>query len=659
MRFNFGRGLRPSLGALLSPVPWRRTSFIGSGCLAAAILGLFAALCFDAARDTSPTYDEPGLMLAGYSYVARDCAEVPAENLRIAEILIGLPLLQLKPRIPDVLRSEKGLVIDQRPSELGALFLYDPANRTEAMLMASRMAVAASAVALGWILFAASRRLHGAAAGLLTLVLYCLSPVIISNGALATTDLVTALVFTVAAAAYWRLIHRPTLAWTAAFGISLGVLLSTKFTGVVFPAIAAVLLAVRWAAGPRPVRAWRLALVNSVAAAVAYGVIWLVYGFHYAHGVPLGASIWAQPDSGFAAKLIDICRRGHLLPEAYLFDIRVFLWKGNRLAFLMGRYSWVGFWSFFPLVIFFKTPPALLLALCLAAAATVLALRRNAPSSPRVDLYGLAPFLATGVVYGAIAVESRFNIGIRHILPVFPMLFVVAGAAARFPFRRRWQAVVIVAVILTGSVVEVLIARPNYLAYVNEFGGGPKNGWRLFVDSSYDWGQDLPAVRRWIDARAAGTGADRPVYFSYFGSDLIDHYGIRAILLPQDIERRTAIPAVLNPGTYIICATMLQGIGNGPIRGPWRREYEESYQAIGRKLLSIPIVTDDETRALQIYELLRFFRLCAYLRTREPDAWISPNVLVYELDEKSLTEALSGPPRGMVDKTSILGAPPD
>ncbi len=76
------------------------------------------------------------------------------------------------------------------------------------MLLASRMAVAAAAVALGWILFAASRRLHGPAGGLLTLVLYGLNPVIISNSALATTDLVTALVFTVAAGAYWRLIHR-------------------------------------------------------------------------------------------------------------------------------------------------------------------------------------------------------------------------------------------------------------------------------------------------------------------------------------------------------------------------------------------------------------------------------------------------------------------
>jgi hypothetical protein len=239
------------------------------------------------------------------------------------------------------------------------------------------------------------------------------------------------------------------------------------------------------------------------------------------------------------------------------------------------------------------------------------------------------------------------------------MLFVLAGAAARFPFRRPWRAAVITAVLIGGSAAEILIARPNYLAYVNEFGGGPRNGWRLFVDSSYDWGQDLPAVRRWIDARAGRPGGDRPVYFSYFGNSFIDHYGIRALLLPQDFERRAVVPAVLKPGTYIICATMLQGIGSNPIRGPWLHKYEEGYQAIGRELPTISPDTDFGTKAFRIFELLRFARLCAFLRTRQPDAWITPNVLVFEVDEKSIAEALTGPPRGLVNRGSIIGAEPD
>ena len=104
---------------------------------------------------------------------------------------------------------------------------------------------------------------------------------------------------------------------------------------------------------------------------------------------------------------------------------------------------------------------------------------------------------------------------------------------------------------------------------------------------------------------------------------------------------------------------MLQGIGTGSVRGPWQRVFEESYQAIARALPSISMDTPTGYQAFHIFELLRFARLCAYLKTREPDERVTPNVLVYELDEKSLAEAISGPPRGMVDKTWIIGAPPD
>ncbi|MGD1032200.1 MAG: hypothetical protein ABSA05_13780, partial [Opitutaceae bacterium] len=90
--------MRFSPRGLLSPDAWRSPGFIGVPCLAAAILALFALLCFDSARDKSPVFDEPGFMLAGYSYLARDCPEVPTDNLRLAEMWIGLPLLAMKPR---------------------------------------------------------------------------------------------------------------------------------------------------------------------------------------------------------------------------------------------------------------------------------------------------------------------------------------------------------------------------------------------------------------------------------------------------------------------------------------------------------------------------------------------------------------------------------
>src|SRR6185312_15706987 len=44
---------------------------------------------------------------------------------------------------------------------------------------------------------------------------------------------------------------------------------------------------------------------------------------------------------------------------------------------------------------------------------------------------------------------------------------------------------------------ESLANWPNYLAYFNQLIGSHTNAYRHLVDSSLDWGQDLPALKRW------------------------------------------------------------------------------------------------------------------------------------------------------------------
>ena len=44
---------------------------------------------------------------------------------------------------------------------------------------------------------------------------------------------------------------------------------------------------------------------------------------------------------------------------------------------------------------------------------------------------------------------------------------------------------------LAASVSSSLASYPHGLAYFNEAAGGPENGWRHMLGSSFDWGQDL------------------------------------------------------------------------------------------------------------------------------------------------------------------------
>ena len=251
--------------------------------------------------------------------------------------------------------------------------------------------------------------------------------------------------------------------------------------------------------------------------------------------------------------------------------------------------------------------------------------------------------------YWGFLISSHINIGHRHILATYPPLFVLCGAAGFWlrPARLRslnaacppklgeggsYDPAVFgpgVAAPKTGAVLvalmvllaaEVFYRFPDYLAYFNVIAGGPANGYRHLVDSSLDWGQDLPGVKRYVEEHHL-TG---PIYLSYFGSASPDYYHTPAQLLyslakPTQLitapagQAEAQVASVLKTrpefdiaasgekdgqeavmllekpaafrlrgGTYFISATMLQPLeydGTGPW-GPWNDRYEAKYQEL-------------------------------------------------------------------------------
>jgi hypothetical protein len=211
---------------------------------------------------------------------------------------------------------------------------------------------------------------------------------------------------------------------------------------------------------------------------------------------------------------------------------------------------------------------------------------------------------------------------------------------------------VLACALIAWSACEVWAVYPQTLAYFNEFAGGPRNGWRILVDSSYDWGQDLPAVEKWVARRASRPGPKGPVYFSYFGSGLLRPFKLdEVVLLPSYFDQPRSFQLTLRPGTYIVSATMLQSVYNRAAFGPWCDYYESKYQNLLPFINQLKLQADTRmlvqmTKAgvMKNFDGLRLGRLCAYLRKREPDERITYGVLVYELNQAQLDDALLGPP---------------
>jgi hypothetical protein len=331
---------------------------------------------------------------------------------------------------------------------------------------------------------------------------------------------------------------------------------------------------------------------------------------------------------GWKASVIEFARDQRLLPEAWLYGLSTVLAGSiERPSFLAGQYSMRGWREFFPVLFAVKTPLALWGAVPLAIAVALRRWRRAAPPERRRSLLPWLPFLASAGAVWLTALASNLNIGHRHILGVYPVLFLTA--AGLVTLAPGWRITVPIAV-LALQATESLAIRPHYLAFFNPLGGGPAQAHRLVVDSSLDWGQALPALRDWL---AEHRRPDEPVYLAYFGSAWPPHYGVRPThFLPAvTIARPPHYAADFAPGLYCVSATTLAEVYSS-LRGPWRAAWTAEMTAS---------TTADDRRAE-----LRTARLCKYLQSRPPDAHAGYAILIYRLTAAEIEAALTGPVKG-------------
>jgi tetratricopeptide (TPR) repeat protein len=177
----------------------------------------------------------------------------------------------------------------------------------------------------------------------------------------------------------------------------------------------------------------------------------------------------------------------------------------------------------------------------------------------RETLWMLIPATA----FFAVSMTSNLNIGLRHILPVYPFLAVLAAAGAgRLAQRRRAWGIIVSGLVLIHA-GSSLRAFPNYLSYSNELWGGPSKTYQVLTDSNVDWGQGLPAVKRYVQTHAAA-----PCWLAYFGTVDPASYDLPCTLLTASSaviwERPLGeIPPVIQ-GTVLVSATEMSGQAWGP-----------------------------------------------------------------------------------------------
>jgi uncharacterized membrane protein len=176
----------------------------------------------------------------------------------------------------------------------------------------------------------------------------------------------------------------------------------------------------------------------------------------------------------------------------------------------------------------------------------------------RARIANVWPLIVTGVCpifYMIVAMRSHLNLGIRHMLPVYPFLFIFVGVAAANAWRRWPRAAgVLIAVFMLGLASETFAAYPDFIPFFNVAVGGSRGGERLLSDSNIDWGQELPDLAKWQEANRG-----RPLYLFYFGFADPGYYKIRYTEFGRGsvVMARRQNPKF--PAVFAISAVALQG----------------------------------------------------------------------------------------------------
>lgn len=110
------------------------------------------------------------------------------------------------------------------------------------------------------------------------------------------------------------------------------------------------------------------------------------------------------------------------------------------------------------------------------------------------------------VFYLFISMFNEINIGWRHVLPIYPIIYILIAVAAyqlvSVTKNRKIAIAAIFTILLVPTAISALLQFPKYIGYSNELLPviNKNTNWPKLTDSNLDWGQDLYRLSNYAKA---------------------------------------------------------------------------------------------------------------------------------------------------------------
>ena len=483
-------------------------------------LGIAAVVVVSSATQDSQTLDEAVHLTSGYSYWMTGDFRLSPEHPPFSKLIAALPLLWLRPDFTPM--ADDWNRADVWP--IAKQFFYSNGISAESILMAGRALVIVQYVVLAASLAWWVGRKAGYPAGFVALLLFAFEPTVLAHSRYVTTDIPVTLFIWLACISWYSCMDRGGTWPLVRTGVLAGLAFATKFNALFLPFV----FVLTWRRKAKPKWSMIPILIGiALFAAIA------TYGFQkrsVAQDPTAARQLDANAD-GFVREAVNVQIPGYYFLRGIQLLIRDQL--SGYDSYFMGKVTDHSTWTYFPVAFFFKSSLAWLVLLMLAAVVAVTHKRR-----PELAQLGI-PVL----VYFAFTLANSFNLGIRHLLPVYPFLCAFA-AIVLFDAIRKPLIKVAASVLVVLFLAESAAAYPGYLSFFNVAAGGMQNGHRYLLDSNLDWGQDLKRLAQYAESRRI-----ERLCLSYFGTADPEFYGIHYQPLPnlksdKDFDALDCIAAV-------------------------------------------------------------------------------------------------------------------
>lgn len=483
---------------------------------------LQAVLAVDCARRWTPTHDEYWHLPIGLRMWTLG---------RFDDDVINPPAVRMLAAVPLMLGGAKTGTTADHPDvgEIGDAFWRANLDQVRTWFLAGRLMIVPLSAVTGLVLVLWSRAWYGDGAAMVAVLLWACCPTAIANSAIVTHDLPLTATWMLTLGAIVRFAKRPTWTRGVLFGLALGFAILAKLTAI---ALVPLSLIVWWGLRVATLRtsepSVRRVILGQWAAAFAMAalVINVAYGFRGTGSTLTQLSLASSPMKSLQRSFIG--RLPLPVPTELVgaFDRLAQDLDRSHPVYLDGSWASQSIPAYYLFALLYKLPISTLVLAMAGVAATVWPRRESLDRRHGVVLLAAALFLPV------MASQSPNQIGIRYVLPAIPVLIVFASQSARwFCMRPRsaWTLTVTGAVLLAPLSLR---HHPHHLAYFNVLAGGPSHGGAHLLDSNIDWGQDLFALKDFLDREQVSD-----VGLAYFGTVIPGTIGISSHRPPSGMPQ--------------------------------------------------------------------------------------------------------------------------